>query len=171
MSVGQDLLNAPFPEIVKNLGVGIAEAQYEMDKVSMNILKLMAGMDEDGKSDPTRLVSLKNNGTKYSLLALGLKPTFYQFVDTMIELKLDISMTRESKSGGFSASAKVGFLKASMVGASYSQKYQYSAEGSSLMRTKLVTVPAPPIMEEILRSELELNTGQGGQGGQQGGTN
>ena len=164
MSVGQDLLNAPFPEIVKNLGVGIAEAQYEMDKVSMNIMKLMAGMDEDGKSDPDRLVALKNNGTKYSLLALGLVPTFYQFVDTVIELKIDISMNRENKSGGFSAKAKVGFLKASMVGASYSQKFQYSAEGSSMMRTKLVTVPAPPIMEEILRSELALNTG-----GQQGG--
>ena len=158
MSVGQDLLNAPFPEIIKNLGVGIAEAQYEMDKVSMNIMKLMAGMDEKGKADSTRLVTLKDGGSKYSLLGLGLIPTFYQFVDTVIELKMDISMSRENKSGGFEAKAKVGFLKASMVGASYSQKYQYSAEGSSMMRTKLVTVPAPPIMEEILRSELNTTT-------------
>ncbi len=165
MSVGQDLLNAPFPQIIKNLGVGIAEAQYEMDKVSMNIMKLMAGMDEEGKADTDRLVALKDGGTKYSLLALGLKPTFYQFVDTVVELKLDISMSQENKNGGFSAKAKVGFLKASMVGASYSQKYQYSAEGSSLMRTKLVTVPAPPIMEEILRAELALNTGNPTPGG------
>lgn len=158
MSIGQDLLNAPFPEIIKNLGVGVAQAQYEMDKVSMNIMRLMAGMDEDGTANPDRLVALKSGGTKYSLLGLGLTPTFYQFVDTVIELKIDISMSTESNSGGFSGGVKVGFMKASMVGASYSQKYQYSAEGSSLMRTKLVTVPVPPIMEEILRKELGLDS-------------
>ena len=30
MSVGSELLNAPFPLIVRNLGVGIAEAQLEL---------------------------------------------------------------------------------------------------------------------------------------------
>lgn len=139
---------------MKNLGVGIAEAQYEMDMVSMKMMKFMAGMDEDGKADPSRLITLKTGGEKYSLISLGLTPTFYQFVDSVIELKIDIAINTESQSGGFGVKAKVGFLKASMVGASYSQKYQYSAEGSSMMRTKLVTVPAPAIMEEILRSEL-----------------
>ncbi len=158
MAIGQELLNAPFPEMVKSLGVGIAEAQFELDKVSMKITKYMAGLAEDGSQDPTALIKLTNDpsANSFSLLGLGFTPTFYQFVDTVIELKIAISMRSESKATQVSGKVKVGFLSAAAVGASYSQKYQYSAEGSSLMRTKLVTVPAPAILEEIIRSELEL---------------
>jgi hypothetical protein len=159
MAIGQELLNAPFPEMVKSLGVGIAEAQFELDKVSMKITKFMAGLKEDGTADPAALLKLTSTGNEFSLLGLGFTPTFYQFVDTVIELKIAISMRSETSNSGVSADVKVGFLSASAVGAAYSQKYQYSAEGSSLMRTKLVTVPAPSILEEIIRSELELAAG------------
>ena len=104
MSIGTELLNAPFPEMVKTLGVGIAEAQYELDLVSMKIARMMAGYmpdeePEDGAppsvsaSGPERnlLVPL-GDGNEYSLLELGFLPNFYQFVDTMIELKMSISM-------------------------------------------------------------------------------
>jgi len=182
MSVGTDLLNAPFPEMVKTLGIGIAEAQYELDLVSMKIARMMAGYEpdeepEDGSlptpsaSGPERtlLVPL-GDGNKYSLLELGFTPNFYQFVDTMIELKMSISMSRETniarssttvnasvkgKVGFFSASAK---MRVSTVSASYASKYQYSAEGSSLMRTKLVPVPAPAILEERIRAMIAATT-------------
>jgi hypothetical protein len=110
------------------------------------------------------------DGNSYSLLELGFTPTFYQFVDTMIELKMSISMSREtnvSRSsttvnasvkgsvGFFSATAK---MRVSTVSASYSAKYQYSAEGSSLMRTKLVPVPAPAILEERIRAMIAAST-------------
>lgn len=177
MSVGTDLLNVPFPEMVKSLGVGIAEAQYELDLVSMKIARMMAGYEPDdepedgslpaspGTPERTLLVPL-GDGNEYSLLELGFTPNFYQFVDTMIELKMSISMSRETnysrKSSQFSASVKgkVGFfsasarMRASSVSASFASKYQYSAEGSSLMRTKLVPVPAPAILEERIRAML-----------------
>ncbi|WVM90435.1 hypothetical protein UMZ34_09945 [Halopseudomonas pachastrellae] len=60
MSVGSELLNAPFPLIVRNLGVGIAEAQLELDLVSLRIARMMAGFptgsdeEEDGPRPPTR---------------------------------------------------------------------------------------------------------------------
>jgi hypothetical protein len=178
MTVGTDLLNAPFPEMVKTLGVGIAEAQYELDLVSMKIARMMAGYEPDeepvdgspppassGTPERTLLVPL-GDGKEYSLLELGFTPNFYQFVDTMIELKMSISMSRESnyatssttvnasvrgKVGFFSASAK---MHVSTVSASYASKYQYSAEGSSLMRTKLVPLQAPAILEERIRDML-----------------
>lgn len=180
MSVGTDLLNAPFPEMVKTLGVGIAEAQYELDLVSMKIARMMAGYEpdeepEDGSlpatSTPERtlLVPL-GDGNEYSLLELGFTPNFYQFVDTLIELKMSISMSRESnysrssttvnasvkgKVGFFSASAK---MRVSTVSASFASKYQYSAEGSSLMRTKLVPVPPPAILEERIRAMITASS-------------
>jgi hypothetical protein len=180
MSVGTDLLNAPFPEMVKTLGVGIAEAQYELDLVSMKIARMMAGYEPDeepedgslpapGTPERTLLVPL-GDGNEYSLLELGFTPSFYQFVDTLIELKMSISMSRESnysrssttvnasvkgKVGFFSASAK---MRVSTVSASFSSKYQYSAEGSSLMRTKLVPVPAPAILEERIRAMITASS-------------
>ena len=101
--------------------------------------------------DEDSLVKLEQGGKSYSLLSLGFTPTFYQFVDTVIEIKIAMSMSKSSEvSVSVGVKANIYFVSAS-VNASYSQKYQYSAEGSSLMRTKLVTVPAPAIFEQRLR--------------------
>jgi len=157
MSIGQELLNAPFPELVKNLGVGIAEAQYALDKVSVRIAQMMGGFkyDADGNfvQDDSALVKLSATAEPVSLLALGFTPTFYQFVETYIELKMAISMkTSKEASAKIEASGKAPFgIYSASVNASYSQKYQYEASGSSLMRTKLVTVPSPAIFEQRIK--------------------
>ena len=41
MSVGTELASVPFPMMVKNLGVGIAEAQLELYMVSLKIARMM----------------------------------------------------------------------------------------------------------------------------------
>ena len=53
---------------------------------------------------------------------------------------------------GFGGGAK---LSVSSVSASYASKFQYSAEGSGLLRTKLVPVPPPAILEERIRGLLD----------------
>ncbi|NLE97820.1 MAG: hypothetical protein GX596_07500 [Propionibacterium sp.] len=184
MSVSTEMTNTPFPEMVRLLGTGIAEAQYELDLVSLKIARMMAGYMPDPEPEPgepeptlpstperTMLVKL-GDGNEYSLLELGFVPTFYQFVDTLIELKLSISVSRESnynttsfnantnvkgKLGFFSASAS---MSVSAVSASFSSKYQYSSEGSSLMRTKLVPVPAPAILEERIRAMIAASVAE-----------
>lgn len=157
MSLGQELLNAPFPELVKNLGLGIAEAQYALDKVSVRIAQMMGGFKYDEKGDfiqdESALVKLSASSEPVSLLALGFTPTFYQFVETYIELKMAISMkTSKEASAKIEAKAKIPFgIFSASVNASYSQKYQYEASGSSVMRTKLVTVPSPAIFEQRIK--------------------
>ncbi len=113
--------------------------------------------------------------SRVSMLELGFSPTFYQFVDTIIEVKISIkytqegSVTRNSASGGFSSSGRTQGLRGlifggrrsttvttSHVNASYSQKFSYSAEGSSLLRTKLVPIPPPAILEERIRAQMEV---------------
>jgi hypothetical protein len=161
--VGRELLNAPFPELVRTLGVGIAEAQYALDRVSIKIAQLMAGFKLDEQEnlvrDETSLIKLREGDPGVSLLALGFTPTFYQFVETYIELKLAISMKKEEEikaesSIGGVAWSPIGVMAAS-VNASYSQKYQYEANGSSEMRTKLVTVPAPAMFESRLKQLMD----------------
>lgn len=163
IQVGRELLNAPFPELVRTLGVGIAEAQYALDQVSIKIAQLMSGFkaDEAGNlvRDESSLIKLREGDPGVSLLSLGFTPTFYQFVETYIELKIAISMKTEeevkaSSSVKGAAWSPFGVVAAS-VNASYSQKYQYEANGSSEMRTKLVTVPAPAMFESRLKQLMD----------------
>ena len=116
--------------------------------------------------------------TRLSMLELGFTPVFYNFVDTIIEVKIAIKITRSSersstssnKTTKNSASKKGSGLfgkvfggrdsnrasvSTSQVDASYASKYSYSAEGSSLLRTKLSPVPPPPILEERIRAMME----------------
>ena len=44
----------------------------------------------------------------------------------------------------------------STVNSTYSSKYSYSEEGSSLLRTKLVPIPPPAILEERIRALMEV---------------
>lgn len=160
MSVGQELLNAPFPELVRSLGNAIAEAQFNLDRVAIRIAQQMAGFKLNGNGelvpDETALIQLRAGDPKVSLLSLGFTPTFYQFVETHLEFKMAISMsTSREVSVGASVSASYFGLVSASVNASYSQKYQYEASGSSEMRTKLVTVPSPAIFEQRLKQLLE----------------
>ena len=111
--------------------------------------------------------------TRMSMLELGFTPTFYQFVDNIIEVKIAISMTRdyetevEVNSNSKTTSSSIGFgfrrgfrrsttVTTTQVNATYSSKYNYSAEGSSLLRTKLTPIPPPAILEERIRLNMDL---------------
>jgi hypothetical protein len=174
MAIGQDLLNVPFPDMIKSMGLAIAEAQYSLDEVGIRLAQMMSGeyevetLKDDGSTKvEKREAFVTFGGEKMSLLELGFTPTFYQFVDTLIEVKVSISMSTEynrsySKKTYSASGAAGGFLcfgaakmKATSVSAQYSSKYQYSAEGSSLLRTKLVPVPSPTVLEERIRQIIE----------------
>lgn len=157
-SVGQDLLNVPFGDMVLQLASAIAEGQHKLDLVSIEIAKIM-GDSEKAYVELPKLTAVGDDfeGTeKLSLIGAGFFPTFYQFVDSIIEVKMAISMTRTTKAQ-VSVKAKAKFLCFSAsVNASYSSKYSYSVEGSSLIRTKIVPVPVPAVLEERLKAIVEL---------------
>lgn len=122
----------------------------------------------DAAEDGATLIELPR---RISMLECGFTPTFYQFVDTIIEVKISIKYTQEgsvNSSGSVTVQSPVkrigkGLKKLksgktvqiAQVNASYSQKYSYSAEGSSLLRTKLVPLPPPAILEERIQRMIE----------------
>jgi hypothetical protein len=137
------LTNAPLPSIIEKLGVAIANAQYAMDHNGVRIAKEMAN---------TRVEIGENN---YNMLALGFTPAFYHFTEANVEAKLAFSMTQSSSiEGSASAGGSIGLVAVS-VEASYSRKFSMSAEGSSSVSARLVSLPAPAIFEEILRREYQ----------------
>ncbi len=174
-SVGQDLLDVPFPEMVQKLGMSIAQAQFALDQTSIQLAQVMSGVETEipDPENPEESITIpatkvRFNGEQVSMLELGFSPTFYQFVDTIIEVKVSISMSQETENSHRRRSAQasgrlVGIpylgggasVNASSVNASYAAKYQYTAEGSSLLRTKLVNVPAPRVLEERIRALIE----------------
>jgi len=159
-NVGQDLLNVPFAEMVLKLASAIAEGQYKLDQVSCEIAKFMG----DKEVAPIYLPDLTDPENKKviktSMIGAGFQPTFYQFTDTIIEVKMAISMNKTTeKSASISAKAGWGPFSAS-VNASYSSKYSYSVEGSSLLRTKITPLPPNPFMERILDMRAEMQQQQ-----------
>jgi hypothetical protein len=63
-----------------------------------------------------------------------------------------------SMAGGFFLGFGGGTVRTTSVSASYASKYSYNAEGSSLLRTKLVVVPPPTILEERIRRMVDSAT-------------
>lgn len=108
---------------------------------------------------------------RISMLECGFTPTFYQFVDTIIEVKIAIKYTQEGSYntntavGHQSTARRIGLgfgrlragrtVQTAQVNASYAQKYSYSSEGSSLLRTKLVPIPAPAILEQRIQRMID----------------
>jgi hypothetical protein len=143
-------LNAmPFDEMIASMGTGIAEAQRKLDEISFEITKMMSGTEAKYR---IRL-SDSADARSYSLLELGFAPTFYQFVDTVLEVKVAFSMSSETSNTG-SERGKYQ-AKSTPVDAAYSNRFQYPVEGSSVMRTKLVTVPPPGLLEGRVRELVE----------------
>lgn len=232
MAIGQELLNVPMGDMIRQMAMAIADGQVALDASSIEVAEMMGGLkvvyDENGKQafddsriffgydlmtvkeaeafididnavsggDVTALKELVSKQaqaggaggssndplvrvpTRMSMLELGFTPTFYQFVDTIIEVKIAIKITREitrtrtakdTSTTNTSASRSRGFLglflgpssrqsstvTTSQVDASYSAKYGYSAEGASLLRTKLVPLPPPPVLEDRIRRQMD----------------
>jgi len=172
MSVGRELLNVPFPEMVYNLAAAIARSQANLDRESIAILKIMGDKEIAPVSLPAVQIGsdgkLKEVDIETSMIGAGFQPTFYQFAETIIEVKMAITMSHEteytnkmkgektvtsttSKWWGLSRNTVV---TTTPVDASYSSKYNYTQEGSSLLRTRLV--PVPP--NAIIQRQLDLRS-------------
>lgn len=257
MGIGQELLNVPMGDMIRQMAFAIADGQAKLDENSINTAEMMGGLttvyDEEGKVsfDDSRVffgyeymnlaeavsyaimddmmtgtldadeansmlamvkkiaetfgVTLTGTGkdtavpsgnatlpdgttvkateleirmpTRMSMMELGFGATFYQFVDTIIEVKIAIKITRDrsytktrqakkadvsSSSSrkrsfwGTSKSSSYGRnVATSQVDATYSNRYSYSAEGASILRTKIMPVPLPTALEDRIQSFIE----------------
>lgn len=142
-AVTRNLLSAPLPQIIERLGIAVADAQRALDRNSVATAQEMATTE------------VEIGDEKYNLIALGFVPTFYSFTEATVEAKLSFSMT-ESTEFGVSAGATVGVnagfvMVAATVNVSYARKFQVGAEGTSSIAARLVSLPAPENLENILR--------------------
>ena len=201
MAIGQELLDVPIADMVRDLAGAVAEGQLALDRASIDTLKFLADQANaidlipevveviapnnsnvvvNGQNVAVAGVSVTQQPTtpvKTTLLQAGLLPTFYQFTESLIEVRISISHRSSSSSEfeagaefeisteaeahgglfGFGGSTSVSTTFASHVNYKSSSTYDYSAEGSSLLRTTLKPVPPPPrIIPRIITVDATL---------------
>lgn len=86
---------------------------------------------------------------KRSMIELGFSPNFYHFVDTVIEMKLALRVNR-GETGRYQISV-------STVDANYASSYNYALEMATVVRTKIVPIPPPVVLEEQIRILIDQN--------------
>jgi hypothetical protein len=172
-TVGADLLSVPFPKMVFDLARAIAKGQTALDRASLGTLRVLANTEFDYIPEITEVIApgpvdtaggvpvtgvdvtvRPTRAIPLTLLQAGLTPSFYQFTESVIEVKMSISSKVSTQSEfefGVEVQASAGFLFASGSVSSHvdyrtSNTYSYSAEGSSLLRTTLKPVPPPARM-------------------------
>jgi hypothetical protein len=180
LKVGNAITSVRIDQMILNLAKGIAWGQYELDKVGVDITRMMG---------VPGTVSI--GGEQLSMLEAGFIPSFYHFVDTILEMKMEVNIREEQSSSmgykqsmqrsmemeaGAEVSAKVGvntYLVNTEVGmkahwkqktsaaysqsvdAKHSQKFSQDLSATSLMRTKIVPVPPPELLVERIKILLE----------------
>ncbi|MFK7749091.1 MAG: hypothetical protein AB8B65_11920 [Kordia sp.] len=158
----QQITNAPLPMMLEKLGMSIANAQSALDANSIRLANELAA------------VKINLGDEEYSLLSLGFAPTFYAFTEASVEMKMEFSMAESESYGGAlgfsygkssdsnssssSDNSSSDSTSTQMFGVSisahYSRKFSSSAEGSSSIAAKIVSLPAPDIYLEILKSTI-----------------
>lgn len=184
MAIGQELLDIPIADMVRNLAAAVAEGQFALDQSSIATLKflidnkvdLIPEVSEiiqrvtrnvplsDAEDAPT--VSVDSVGVtsvpappvSTSLLQAGILPTFYQFTEASIEVKLSITMRQTSDA---EANGRPGFGNrrvlafASPVNFRSKNTFSYDATGSTTLRITMRPVPPPP---RLLPDIVAVNT-------------
>lgn len=157
MTPGEALLEAPIGELIQRVASSIAEAQLKLDQIGVRVASLLS---------EAKVTFNKVDGTpvEKSLLELGFMPTFYAFTETEIEIKLTIQLkvdedftikgtatAGDTATGAGVESAKRVVPFGITITADYHRKYGFDMSGSSLVRTKLLSVPPPSVFLETIK--------------------
>ena len=173
--LAQQLSEVPFGDLLTSMGRGLAEAQFALDRMSSLVALTLSGnygLETDAAGEwivVEREQPCRFRRGRAVVAGARLHPTFYQLVDTILEIKVSISMTldqsvqeeRRSTVSDQQSWTEGGFLgiggtkrtktNTTTVSSQFSSRFQYSVEGASVVRTKLVTVPPPAALTDLVR--------------------
>lgn len=145
-----------FPDLVRMVAEGIADAQASLDRASAELVTELASTKIKIIPRITETIDKDGNVTfeqaperEVSLLDIGVTPTFYQFSQATIEVAMDLKIVENINESG----VKRGFaLFANTSGIRFERKLNRDVSVSSKLTATLVPVPKP------LRIEPERST-------------
>jgi hypothetical protein len=163
--IGSELAEVPVGDLLRSVAQGIADGQTALDLAAVQTLIVLSGTMVDLIPEITEVISpekLKvptNDGTievtgarvtasgaepvQLSALQAGLTPSFYQFAEATIQLKLSVQLREVRETQSPTLGPKILKAFASSVNMRTQNTYTYSAEASSSVTALLKPVPPP----------------------------
>jgi hypothetical protein len=146
-TIFQNITSSPLPLMIEKLGLAVVKAQQALDQNSIAFAQELASSE------------VNIGGTDFNLLALGFTPTFYAFTEATIEAKVSFSMSQSTEfTIAGEVKATIAEVVSVSVSASYARKFSYSASGSSSFSARMVALPAPDGLSEVLKQLSERTT-------------
>jgi len=177
--VGNELQEANFGEILRSVAQGIADGQRALDLAAIQTLTVLSNTPVDIIPEVAEVItpqpitvpisgqpSIQVTGARVtatpspaiqmSALQAGLLPTFYQFTEATIDLKISIQLRQatETDTDG-STQTNAIFAFASHVNFRTQNTYSYQVDASSSVTATLKPVPAN---QRLLPSIITVNT-------------
>ncbi len=180
--VGNELQEVDFGELIRSISQGIADGQRALDLSSLKTMLVLAKTPVDvipeisevivgapfqvnvsGQSPVmvtgARVLASASQPVTMTALQAGLLPTFYQFTEATIELKVSIQL-REAQETDTDGSQKGGiFAFASNVNFRTQNTFSYSVDASASVNVTMR--PVPPNVR-LQPSVITVNTLTGG---------
>jgi hypothetical protein len=156
LEAGATMAALPLDSMISMLGVGIAKAQEALDQNSIATAVALSSATMDvpvliDPNDPSAGTAIQSR----SLLSLGFLPTFYQFTEATLELRIEMKIQVEENlgaKGSMSADMKSGPVAiAGTVSADYGRKYGAESSAMTHVQVTMVAVPPPAEFLEFVR--------------------
>ena len=164
--VGSEVAEVPFGDFLYNVARGIADGQRALDlrsvqtliELSQTMVELIPEITEVITPEPfqvdvsgqppvnvtgARVAASAAEPVQMSALQAGLSPTFYQFTEVTVQLKMSVQL-REGQETDTDGTKKSGiFAFSSSVNFRTQNTFSYSADASSTITAVLKPVPPP----------------------------
>jgi hypothetical protein len=164
--VGNELAEVPFGELLRNVAQGIADGQraldlaavqtlIELSKITVDLIPEIAEVITPApipvavpgqppiQVTGARVTSTASTPVKMSALQAGIVPSFYQFTEATIQLKMSIQL-REVQETDTDGKKRAGLLAfGSNVNFRTQNTFSYNVQGSSSVTAVLRPVPPP----------------------------
>jgi len=180
--VGGSLANMGISDFIGNVAVGIARGQFALDQACMELASFMgesemafgkrADSEEPDKMSLLELgfspnfyqftetsielrVAISSQLEKNSEKAIQEKTEKGYDVESSGEGNWDYKSDQYNSAGNYKYASKYKDMSVASVDAKYASKYNYKAEASSVIKTKITPVPPPAVFEDILQGKLQ----------------
>jgi hypothetical protein len=157
----QEAASGSFADLVRLMAEGIADAQLALDRSSATMVQELADTFVDIVPAITEKISADGRvsfehaaAQSVSLLALGVKPTFYQFSQATIEVSMDLKLVEQLNENGTRKKGSIG-LFAETANIRFERKLNRDVSVHSKITATLVPVPAPLRLEIPRRTTTE----------------
>ena len=143
-------ISASLSDFVEEMALAIANSKSQLDKASINTLKELSKKNIEipiiqqilkGKE-----VEESVSYVKVSALSLGMKPTFYEFSETTIEVSMDLSIHEEIKTN---SKRKSLFVNTQNI--RNERRFESNINAFSKLKINMVPVPPPNNLPDIIQ--------------------